>query len=59
VPQAHIQILSPSPEAEEVAAAHIEDGATGPRMRADALHIVNLKRIHAYNAVNKIRISSP
>lgn len=71
VPQEYIQLLSLSPEAEELAAAYIEDGAIGPRMRADALHIalatvarvdvlvswnfkhiVNLKRIHAYNAVN-------
>jgi hypothetical protein len=71
VPQAHIEPLSLSSEAEELAAAYIEDGAIGARMRADALHIalatvarvdvlvswnfkhiVNLKRIHAYNAVN-------
>jgi len=71
VPQAHIELLALSPEAEELAAAYIEDGAIGSRMRADALHIalasvarvdvlvswnfkhiVNLKRIHAYNAVN-------
>jgi len=58
-------------EAEELADAYIADGAVGPRMRADALHIalatvarvdvlvswnfkhiVNLTRIHAYNAVN-------
>jgi hypothetical protein len=71
VPQAHIEPLSLSLEAEELAAAYIEDGAIGARMRADALHIalatvarvdvlvswnfkhiVNLKRIHAYNAVN-------
>jgi hypothetical protein len=71
VPAAHIEALSLSPEAEELAAAYIEDGAIGVRMRADALHIalatvarvdvlvswnfkhiVNLKRIHAYNAVN-------
>ena len=69
VPAAHGEALSP--EAEELAAAYIEDGAIGVRMRADALHIalatvarvdvlvswnfkhiVNLKRIHAYNAVN-------
>jgi len=71
VPQAHIEPLSLSSEAEELAAAYIDDGAIGARMRADALHIalatvarvdvlvswnfkhiVNLKRIHAYNAVN-------
>lgn len=71
VPAAHIETLSLSPEAEELAAAYIKDGAIGERMRADALHIalatiarvdvlvswnfkhiVNLKRIHAYNSVN-------
>ena len=71
MPQANIESLSLSSEAEELAAAYIEDGAIGARMRADALHIalatvarvdvlvswnfkhiVNLKRIHAYNAVN-------
>ena len=71
VPAAHIEALALSPEAEELAAAYIADGAIGERMRADALHIalatiarvdvlvswnfkhvVNLKRIHAYNAVN-------
>ncbi len=71
VPQAQIELLSLSSEAEELAAAYLEDGAIGARMRADALHIalatvarvdvlvswnfkhiVNLKRIHAYNAVN-------
>ena len=71
VPAAHVEPLSLAPEAEELASAYIEDGAIGPRMRADALHIalatvarvdvlvswnfrhiVNLKRIHAYNAVN-------
>ena len=71
VPAAHIEALALSREAEELAAAYIEDGAIGARMRADALHIalatvarvdvlvswnfkhiVNLKRIHAYNAVN-------
>lgn len=71
VPQAHIEPLALSREAEELAAAYIEDGAIGAHMRADALHIalatvarvdvlvswnfkhiVNLKRIHAYNAVN-------
>ncbi len=71
VPSVHIEALALSPEAEELAAAYIADGAIGARMRADALHIalatlarvdvlvswnfkhiVNLKRIHAYNAVN-------
>ncbi len=71
VPEEHIEPLSLSPEAEELAAGYIEDGAIAARMRADALyialatvarvdvlvswnfkHIVNLKRIHAYNAVN-------
>ncbi len=71
VPEAHIEPVPLSPEAEELAAAYIDDGALGPGMRADALHIalatvarvdvlvswnfrhiVNLKRIHAYNAVN-------
>lgn len=71
VPQAHIEPVPLSPEAEELAAAYIEDGAIAVRMRADALHIalatvarvdilvswnfkhiVNLKRIHAFNAVN-------
>jgi predicted nucleic acid-binding protein len=71
VPAAHIEALALSQEAEELAAAYVDDGAIGPRMRADALHIalasvarvdvlvswnfkhiVNLKRIHAYNAVN-------
>jgi predicted nucleic acid-binding protein len=71
VPEAHIESLPLSSEAEELAAAYIEDGAIGAHMRADALHIalatvarvdvlvswnfkhiVNLRRIHAYNAVN-------
>jgi hypothetical protein len=71
VPPSYIETLSLSPEAEELAAAYVDDGAIGARMRADALHIaiatvarvdvlvswnfkhiVNLKRIHAYNAVN-------
>jgi len=71
VPPEHIEVLSLSPEAEELAAAYIAEGVIGPRMRADALHIalatvarvdvlvswnfkhvVNLKRIHAFNAVN-------
>ncbi len=71
VPAAHVEGLALSREAEELAAAYIQDGAIGANMRADALHIalatvarvdvlvswnfkhiVNLKRIHAYNAVN-------
>ena len=71
VPSAHIEALALSPEAEELAAAYIADGAIAARLRADALHIalataarvdvlvswnfkhiVNLKKIHAYNAVN-------
>ncbi|MGI8785629.1 MAG: PIN domain protein [Acidobacteriota bacterium] len=71
VPEAHVEALSVSSEAEELAGAYIADGAVGERMRADALHIalasvarvdvlvswnfkhiVNLRRIHAYNAVN-------
>ena len=71
VPDAHIESLPLSPEAEDLAAAYIAEGAIGARMRADALHIalatvarvdvlvswnfkhiVNLRRIHAYNAVN-------
>lgn len=71
VPAGHIEALAVSREAEDLAGAYIEEGAIGPRMRADALHIalatvarvdvlvswnfkhiVNLKRIHAYNAVN-------
>lgn len=71
VPEAHIESLPLSSEADELAAAYIADGAIGAHMRADALHIalvtvarvdvlvswnfkhiVNLRRIHAYNAVN-------
>ena len=71
VPEAHIEAVSLSPEAEELAAAYIVEGAIGAGMRVDALHIalatvarvdvlvswnfrhiVNLRRIHAYNAVN-------
>jgi len=71
VPEAHIELLALSAEAEELAAGYIEDGAIEARMRADALHIalatvarvdvlvswnfkhiVNLRRIHAFNAVN-------
>lgn len=72
IPTAYIETLAVSPEAEDLAAAYIVDGAIGAQMRADALHIalaavarvdvlvswnnfrhiVNLKRIHAYNAVN-------
>jgi len=71
VPDAHIELIVVTPEAEELAAAYIQDEAVAASMRADALHIalatvaradvlvswnfkhiVNLKRIHAYNAVN-------
>ena len=71
VPPENIEALSLNAEAEELAAAYIEEGVIGPRMRADALHIalatvarvdvlvswnfkhvVNLRRIHAFNAVN-------
>ena len=71
MPDAHIEFIAISPEAEELATAYIQDGAISRSMRADALHIalatvaradvlvswnfkhiVNLKRIHAYNAVN-------
>ncbi len=71
VPLEHIEALALSPEAEELAAAYIDEDAVEERMRADALHIalatvarvdvlvswnfkhiVNLRRIHAYNAVN-------
>lgn len=71
VPAGHVEALPLSPESEDLASAYIADGAIGPRMHADALHIalatvarvdvlvswnfkhiVNLKRIHAYNAVN-------
>lgn len=71
VPSEHIEALALSPEAEDLASAYIAEGAIGPRMQADALHIalatvarvdvlvswnfkhiVNLRRIHAYNAVN-------
>lgn len=71
IPVAHIEALALSLEAEDLAAAYIQDGAIPARMRADALHIalatvaradvlvswnfkhiVNLRRIHAYNAVN-------
>jgi hypothetical protein len=71
VPEAHIELLPISAEAEELAEAYIQEGAIGAGMRADALHIalatvaradilvswnfrhiVNLKRIHAFNAVN-------
>jgi predicted nucleic acid-binding protein len=71
VPEAHIELISVSAEAEELATWYVREGAIGPNMRADALHIaiatvarvdvlvswnfkhiVNLKRIHAYNAVN-------
>lgn len=71
VPVLHIEPLSISSDAEELAAAYIRDGAIGDGKRVDALHIalataarvdvlvswnfkhiVNLQRIHAYNAVN-------
>ena len=71
VPPDQIEALALSPEAEELAAAYVDEKAVGERMRADALHIalatvarvdvlvswnfkhiVNLRRIHAYNAVN-------
>lgn len=71
VPGEHIEAIALSPEAEDLASAYIADGAIGPRMQADALHIalatvarvdvlvswnfkhiVNLKRIHAYNGAN-------
>jgi hypothetical protein len=71
VPEANLETLSISLEAEELAAAYVAAGAIGERMRADALHIalacvarvdvlvswnfkhiVNLRRIHGYNAVN-------
>lgn len=71
IPEAHIELVSITADAEELAAAYIQEGAVGANMRADALHIalatvarvnvlvswnfrhiVNLKRIHAYNAVN-------
>ncbi|MBD3335305.1 MAG: PIN domain protein [Candidatus Eisenbacteria bacterium] len=71
VPEAHIDTLSISPDAEELAAGYIHERAIGASMRIDALHIamatiarvdvlvswnfrhiVNLRRIQAYNAVN-------
>ena len=71
VPADHIDALALSPEAEELAAGYIAEGAVGERMRADTLHIalatvarvdvlvswnfkhiVNLRRIRAFNAVN-------
>jgi predicted nucleic acid-binding protein len=71
VPERHIEIITVSSEAEDLAAAYILEGAIAAPMRADALHIalatvarvdvlvswnfkhiVNLKRIHAYNAAN-------
>ncbi len=39
VPDAHLEFLAVSAEAEELAAAYIEEHAIGARMRADALHI--------------------
>lgn len=71
VPDAHIELVSVSAEAEELADSYVQEGAIEAGMRADALHIaiatiarvdvvvswnfkhiVNLKRIRAYNAVN-------
>jgi hypothetical protein len=71
IPEAHVEALGLTAEAEELAAAYIADAAVGPGMRVDALHIalatvarvdvlvswnfkhiVNLRRIRAYNAVN-------
>lgn len=71
IPEAHVELIPVSAEAEELADAYVHEGAIGANMRADALHIglatvarvdvlvswnfkhiVNLKRIHAYNAVN-------
>ena len=71
VPSGHTEALALSSEAQNLASAYIEDGAIGPRMQADALHIalatvarvdvlvswnfkhiVNLRQIRAYNAVN-------
>ena len=39
VPADHIDALALSPEAKELAAGYIAEGAVGERMRADALHI--------------------
>ena len=39
VPDAHIDLVAISPEAEELAAAYIQDGAVAGSMRADAPHI--------------------
>ena len=71
VPEAHIELVSVSAEAEELADSYVQEDAIGAGMRADALHIalaavarvdvvvswnfkhiVNLKRLRAYNAVN-------
>lgn len=71
VPAVHVEVISISAEAEELASAYVNEGAIGAGMRADALHIalatiskvdvlaswnfkhiVNLRRIHAFNAVN-------
>lgn len=71
VPGEHIEALALSAEADALASAYSADGAIGPPMRADALHIalatvarvdvlvswnfkhiVNLRHIQAYNAVN-------
>lgn len=39
VPTEHVEALPLNPEAEVLAAAYVEEGAIGARMRADALHI--------------------
>jgi predicted nucleic acid-binding protein len=39
IPEAHIEVIPVSEEAEELAAAYIQEGAVGASMRADALHI--------------------
>ena len=39
VPDAHIELVAISPEAEELAAAYIKGGVVAGSMRADALHI--------------------
>ncbi|HEX2164648.1 MAG TPA: PIN domain-containing protein [Thermoanaerobaculia bacterium] len=39
VPTDEVELLLVTPEADELAAAYLADGAIGARMRADALHI--------------------
>lgn len=39
IPEAHIEVIPLSAEAEDLAAAYIREGAVGASMRADALHI--------------------